>query len=161
MATSFLSSSGSASETWNRPLNHAMVAGGRGIIAHRLDLQVPLVGFFLDSFPRPLRGAITVVEQDPDELDDSALDQDWLERNERRREWVDYAEAVRRLEWKAEPSQGILKNRQPANHSCYIHYTRNTIILKGDMRRFVRYHELAAVVAVRAHRLAGMPEGAM
>ncbi|KAK0193971.1 NUDIX hydrolase domain-like protein [Armillaria novae-zelandiae] len=41
------------------------------------------------------------------ELDVNALDQDWLERNERRREWVDYAEAVRRLEWKAELSQGL------------------------------------------------------
>ncbi|KAK0446263.1 hypothetical protein ARMGADRAFT_15382 [Armillaria gallica] len=41
------------------------------------------------------------------ELDVNALDQDWLERNERKREWVDYAEAVRRLEWKAELSQGL------------------------------------------------------
>ncbi|KAG7089376.1 hypothetical protein E1B28_011066 [Marasmius oreades] len=41
------------------------------------------------------------------ELDVVALEQDWLERNERRREWVDYAEAVRRLEWKAELSQGL------------------------------------------------------
>ncbi|KAF4613782.1 hypothetical protein D9613_007487 [Agrocybe pediades] len=41
------------------------------------------------------------------ELDVAALDQDWLERNERRREWVDYAEAVKRLEWKAELAQGL------------------------------------------------------
>lgn len=41
------------------------------------------------------------------ELDVATLDQDWLERHERRREWVDYAEAVRRLEWKAELAQGL------------------------------------------------------
>jgi len=41
------------------------------------------------------------------ELDVTTLDQDWLERHERRREWVDYAEAVRRLEWKAELAQGL------------------------------------------------------
>ncbi|KAJ6520932.1 NUDIX hydrolase domain-like protein [Mycena vulgaris] len=41
------------------------------------------------------------------ELDVVGLDQDWLESNERRREWVDYAEAVRRLEWKTELAQGI------------------------------------------------------
>ncbi|KIY65159.1 hypothetical protein CYLTODRAFT_400829 [Cylindrobasidium torrendii FP15055 ss-10] len=41
------------------------------------------------------------------ELDVSAMDTDWLECHERRREWVDYAEAVRRLEWKAELSRGL------------------------------------------------------
>ncbi|KAF9267968.1 hypothetical protein L218DRAFT_1058016 [Marasmius fiardii PR-910] len=41
------------------------------------------------------------------ELDVVSLEQDWLERNERRREWVDYAEAVRRLQWKTELSQGL------------------------------------------------------
>ncbi|KAG6919180.1 hypothetical protein DXG01_008478 [Tephrocybe rancida] len=41
------------------------------------------------------------------ELDVAGLDQDWLEKYERRREWVDYAEACRRLEWKAELSQGL------------------------------------------------------
>jgi diphosphoinositol-polyphosphate diphosphatase len=41
------------------------------------------------------------------ELDVAALDQDWLESNERTREWVDYAEAVRRLEWKPELAQGL------------------------------------------------------
>ncbi|KAF5372779.1 hypothetical protein D9615_010115 [Tricholomella constricta] len=41
------------------------------------------------------------------ELDVAGLDQDWLERHERRREWVDYAEAVRRLEWKSELAQGL------------------------------------------------------
>jgi diphosphoinositol-polyphosphate diphosphatase len=41
------------------------------------------------------------------ELDVAGLEQDWLERNERRREWVDYAEAVRRLEWKSELAQGL------------------------------------------------------
>jgi len=41
------------------------------------------------------------------ELDVTELDQDWLERHERRREWVDYAEAVRRLEWKTELCQAL------------------------------------------------------
>lgn len=41
------------------------------------------------------------------ELDVARLEPDWLERNERRREWVDYAEAVRRLEWKSELAQGL------------------------------------------------------
>ncbi|KAJ7592969.1 NUDIX hydrolase domain-like protein [Mycena floridula] len=42
------------------------------------------------------------------ELDVSTLDSVWLESNERRREWVDYAEAVRRLQWKKELSQGLM-----------------------------------------------------
>jgi len=41
------------------------------------------------------------------ELDVASLDHDWLERNERRREWVDYAEALRRLTWKTELAQGL------------------------------------------------------
>ncbi len=41
------------------------------------------------------------------ELDVTDLDAEWLESNERRREWVDYAEAVRRLSWKAELAQGL------------------------------------------------------
>nr|GAT48736.1 Zinc/iron permease [Mycena chlorophos] len=41
------------------------------------------------------------------ELDVASLEQDWLESNERRREWVDYAEAVRRLEWKVELANGL------------------------------------------------------
>ncbi|KAI0779092.1 NUDIX hydrolase domain-like protein [Irpex lacteus] len=41
------------------------------------------------------------------ELDVSTLDQEWLESHERRREWVDYAEAIRRLQWKAELAQGL------------------------------------------------------
>ncbi|KAF8627074.1 hypothetical protein AX17_006413 [Amanita inopinata Kibby_2008] len=41
------------------------------------------------------------------ELDVVGLDPDWLESRERRREWVDYAEAVRRLEWKTELAQGL------------------------------------------------------
>ncbi|KAG6902853.1 hypothetical protein C0995_010738 [Termitomyces sp. Mi166 len=41
------------------------------------------------------------------ELDVAALDSDWLEKKERRREWVDYAEACKRLEWKSELSQGL------------------------------------------------------
>jgi len=63
-----------------------------------------------------VRGTITryvTTQQTPStiyhfyELDVVSLDQDWLESNERRREWVDYAEAVRRLEWKAELAQGL------------------------------------------------------
>ncbi|KAJ7227336.1 NUDIX hydrolase domain-like protein [Mycena pura] len=62
------------------------------------------------------RGTITrfvTTQQSPStiyhfyELDVVELDQDWLEDAERRREWVDYAEAVRRLEWKAELANGI------------------------------------------------------
>ena len=41
------------------------------------------------------------------ELDVQGLDADWLESKERRREWVDYAEASRRLAWKAELAQGL------------------------------------------------------
>ena len=41
------------------------------------------------------------------ELDVAALDQDWLEKKERRREWVDYAEAYKRVAWKAELAQGL------------------------------------------------------
>lgn len=41
------------------------------------------------------------------ELDVITLEQDWLERAERQREWVDYAEAIRRLQWKRELAQGL------------------------------------------------------
>ena len=41
------------------------------------------------------------------ELDAQTLDSDWLESRERRREWVDYAEAIRRLQWKPELAQGL------------------------------------------------------
>ena len=41
------------------------------------------------------------------ELDVQGLDAEWLESKERRREWVDYAEASRRLAWKAELAQGL------------------------------------------------------
>ncbi|EKM58250.1 uncharacterized protein PHACADRAFT_252439 [Phanerochaete carnosa HHB-10118-sp] len=41
------------------------------------------------------------------ELDVADLDQEWLESKERRREWVDYPEAIRRLQWKAELAQGL------------------------------------------------------
>lgn len=41
------------------------------------------------------------------ELDVADLDQDWLESKERRREWVDYPEAIKRLQWKAELAQGL------------------------------------------------------
>lgn len=42
------------------------------------------------------------------ELDVSTLDQDWLESKERRREWVDYSEAIRRISWKQELAQGLM-----------------------------------------------------
>ncbi|KXN86055.1 Diphosphoinositol polyphosphate phosphohydrolase aps1 [Leucoagaricus sp. SymC.cos] len=41
------------------------------------------------------------------EMDVTGLDQEWLERNERRREFVDYTEAIRRLEWKSELAQAL------------------------------------------------------
>lgn len=41
------------------------------------------------------------------ELDVSTLDAEWLEGKERRREWVDYSEAIQRLQWKAELAQGL------------------------------------------------------
>lgn len=41
------------------------------------------------------------------ELDVADLDPDWLESKERRREWVDYAEAVRRMSWKSELVQAL------------------------------------------------------
>ncbi|KAI0045857.1 hypothetical protein FA95DRAFT_1494971 [Auriscalpium vulgare] len=42
------------------------------------------------------------------ELDVSSLDAEWLEGHERRREWVDFAEAVTRMSWKPELAQGLL-----------------------------------------------------
>lgn len=42
------------------------------------------------------------------ELDATSLENDWLERHERRREWIDYAEAVKRLQWKPELAQGLM-----------------------------------------------------
>lgn len=41
------------------------------------------------------------------ELDVASLDADWLESKERRREWVDFAEAMRRVAWKPELAQGL------------------------------------------------------
>ncbi|TFK49615.1 hypothetical protein OE88DRAFT_1682659 [Heliocybe sulcata] len=41
------------------------------------------------------------------ELDVASLEQEWLESKERKREWVDYAEAVQRISWKAELAQGL------------------------------------------------------
>jgi len=41
------------------------------------------------------------------ELDVASLDSDWLECKERRREWVDFAEAMRRVAWKPELMQGL------------------------------------------------------
>ncbi|KAL9714007.1 hypothetical protein Ac2012v2_002314 [Leucoagaricus gongylophorus] len=41
------------------------------------------------------------------EMDIVGLEQDWPERKERSRELVDYAEAIRRLEWKTELAQAL------------------------------------------------------
>ncbi|KIJ66952.1 hypothetical protein HYDPIDRAFT_85874 [Hydnomerulius pinastri MD-312] len=41
------------------------------------------------------------------ELEVTSLDKDWLESKERIREWVDYAEACRRIAWKPELVQGL------------------------------------------------------
>jgi len=40
-------------------------------------------------------------------MDIVGLEQDWPERKERSRELVDYAEAIRRLEWKTELAQAL------------------------------------------------------
>jgi len=41
------------------------------------------------------------------ELDVTTLDTNWMEKDERTREWVDYAEALRRLAWKPELAQAL------------------------------------------------------
>lgn len=41
------------------------------------------------------------------ELDVASLDADWLESKERRREWVDFSEAMQRVAWKPELMQGL------------------------------------------------------
>ncbi|KAF8273302.1 NUDIX hydrolase domain-like protein [Lactarius quietus] len=41
------------------------------------------------------------------ELDVASLDSEWLECKERRREWVDFAEAMQRISWKPELVQGL------------------------------------------------------
>lgn len=41
------------------------------------------------------------------EMDVTSLDADWLERKERKREWVDYATAISRLLWKPELAQAL------------------------------------------------------
>jgi len=41
------------------------------------------------------------------ELDVTTLDTNWLEKDERSREWVDYPEALRRLAWKPELAQAL------------------------------------------------------
>ncbi|KIK36533.1 hypothetical protein CY34DRAFT_510189 [Suillus luteus UH-Slu-Lm8-n1] len=42
------------------------------------------------------------------ELEVTALDKDWLESRERKREWVDYGEALKRVAWKTELAQGLM-----------------------------------------------------
>ena len=41
------------------------------------------------------------------ELDVMTLETNWLEKDERSREWVDYGEALRRLAWKPELAQAL------------------------------------------------------
>jgi len=41
------------------------------------------------------------------ELNVTTIDPDWMESKERQREWVDYAEALKRLEWKTELAEGM------------------------------------------------------
>lgn len=41
------------------------------------------------------------------EMDVTTLDTNWLEKDERSREWVDYGEALRRLAWKPELAQAL------------------------------------------------------
>lgn len=73
-----------------RPIPYYQTAGVRGTIT-RYVITIPTPSTTYHFY----------------ELDVAGLDQEWLESNERRREWVDYAEAVRRLEWKSELSQGL------------------------------------------------------
>jgi diphosphoinositol-polyphosphate diphosphatase len=42
------------------------------------------------------------------EMEVTSLDTDWLERKERRREWVDYSTAISRLVWKPELRQALM-----------------------------------------------------
>lgn len=42
------------------------------------------------------------------ELEVTTLDKEWLESRERKREWVDYGEALKRVAWKAELAQGLM-----------------------------------------------------
>ncbi len=38
----------------------------------------------------------------------TAIEEDWLERKERTRNWVDYNEAMQMLNWKPELAQGLM-----------------------------------------------------
>jgi len=42
------------------------------------------------------------------EMDVTGMEDDWLERHERTREFVDYSEAMRRLNWKPELAQSLM-----------------------------------------------------
>jgi len=42
------------------------------------------------------------------ELEVTKIDTEWLECNQRQREWVDYGEALRRISWKKELVQGLM-----------------------------------------------------
>lgn len=73
------------------PSNHDELAGVRGNIT-RYVTTIPSASSTYHFF----------------ELDVSGLDADWLESKERRREWVDFAEAVKRVSWKQELAQGLM-----------------------------------------------------
>lgn len=74
---------------------------------------VPYVSYFLAAGVRgKITKFVTTIHSASStyhfyELDVADLDQEWLESKERRREWVDYAEAIRRVSWKAELAQGL------------------------------------------------------
>ncbi|KAG9015698.1 hypothetical protein FRB90_004391 [Tulasnella sp. 427] len=42
------------------------------------------------------------------EMEVTQLEEDWLERKERTRAWVDFSEAMQRLSWKPELVQGMM-----------------------------------------------------
>ncbi|KAG9014018.1 hypothetical protein FRB94_000215 [Tulasnella sp. JGI-2019a] len=42
------------------------------------------------------------------EMEVTTVEDDWLERKERTREWMDFSEAARRLAWKPELLQGLM-----------------------------------------------------
>ncbi|KAF8340590.1 NUDIX hydrolase domain-like protein [Cantharellus anzutake] len=66
-------------------------AGVRGVISRRVTtIQAPAAIYHVF------------------ELEVTNVEADWLEKGERRREWVDYATACSRLQWKPELLQGLM-----------------------------------------------------
>lgn len=68
-------------------------AGVRGVIS-RFVITIPSVTAIYHFF----------------EMEVTTLEDDWLERKERNRDWVDYAEAIQRLTWKPELAQGMMQS---------------------------------------------------